>query len=134
MLKTNLDLVAEQLVTLINVAGSVTNMKRVIEGDDCKLTGDVGNPLDATMVNALNRIDTILRDDAKWVLPVNDARAQLHAMGAVQIEGSHIDNQAKLGNMAIARKHNEIVIASAIGKLQAEAQVSKPQPGPRRKK
>ena len=134
MLKTNLDLVAEQLQTLINVAGSVTNMKRVMEGDECKLTGDVGNPLDATMVNALNRIDTILRDDAKWALPRVDARDYFEKMGTAQVEGVHIDNQAKIGNMAIARKHNEIVIASAIGKLQAEAQMEKPQPGPRRKK
>lgn len=72
--------------------------------------GDGLTAMDATLIQACARLDTLLADESRWQLPEKDARQIAYELGVRQVNAAEMNN-----------RHNAVVIQAMLQQAQYAA-------------
>jgi hypothetical protein len=118
----NQNQVAALLATITQVGGTLVSLEEVSEspersGDDPRV------PLDATLLNACARLDSILSDDSRWTLPEMDGHLSQQGVAHQQEQALALDNKLKAYEILEAELNKRRAMFAAAQSLPVEKPV-----------
>lgn len=109
---TNQEITNAQVAACLQVVNVVGHARSMFDDEDSgQKAGDHVTSMEATVINACNRLDEILNDESRWRVPETDGHSYVEAIAREQVLAANYANKLKEHEVFAADFSKQLAIA-----------------------